>query len=318
LRSRPFGKVPSPGETCHSLFITAIDTNPGAPSPDLALQGRETDWNAGLHAVCQLTEGKVFLCTAAGSSIGAGNVPNVSVEQFQGPHPAGLAGTHIHMLDPVHRDKTVFYVGYQDVLAIGHLVRTGEIGTTRVVALSGPQVSNPRLLRTRVGAAVDELVQGNLKDGENRVVSGPVLGGRTGSGEIHGYLGRYHNQISALTEDRKRRFMGWIAPGTKTYSTVNAYLSALFRGKKFDLTTSGQGAHRAMVPIGMYERVMPLDIIPTYLLRALLMDDLENSEKLGCLELDEEDLALCSFVSPGKEDYGVALRRNLTEIWKEG
>ena len=161
-------------------------------------------------------------------------------------------------------------------------------------------------------------MQGGMKDGENRVVSGAVLGGRAASGEVHGYLGRYHAQISILEEDRKRRFMAWVAPGGKTFSTVNVYLSSLIPGRKFELTTTTHGSHRAMVPIGMYERVMPLDIIPTYLLRALLMDDLENAEALGCLELDEDDLALCSFVSPGKEDYGVALRRNLTQIWKEG
>ncbi len=318
LRSRPFSKVPSPEESCHSVFVTAMDTNPGAPLPEMALKGREADWSAGLHAVSKLTEGKVFLCTAAGSSIGTGDIPRISLERFKGPHPAGLAGTHIHMLDPVHRGKTVFYLNYHDVLAIGHLFRTGEIDTTRVIALSGPQAANPRLLKTRIGAAVDELVQGGMKDGENRVVSGPVLGGRTASGEAHGYLGRYHAQLSILEEDRERRFAAWLAPGSRTFSTVNVYLASLFPGKKFGFTTTTHGAPRAMVPIGMYERVMPLDIIPTYLLRALLMNDLENAEALGCLELDEDDLALCSFVSPGKEDYGVALRRNLTQVWKEG
>ena len=318
LRQRPYGKVPAPDQACHSVFVTAMDTNPGAPSPDVAMKGREADWSAGLHVVGKLTEGKIYLCTAAGSSIGAGDAPRISVEQFKGPHPAGLAGTHIHLLDPVNREKTVFYLDYQDVLAIGHLFRTGEIDTTRVVALSGPQVTTPRLLRTRLGAAVDEIVSGRVKSGENRVVSGSVIAGRAAGGEIRGYLGRYHSQISVLAEDREQRFLGWVMPGAKIFSTVNVYLSALIPGKKFNFTTTTNGSHRAMVPIGMYERVVPLDIIPTYLLRALVMDDLENAEALGCLELDEDDLALCSLVCPGKEDYGVALRRNLTQVWKEG
>jgi Na+-transporting NADH:ubiquinone oxidoreductase subunit A len=318
LRTRPFSKVPSPAESCHAVFVTAMDTNPGAPSPELVLQGREADWNAGLHAVGKLTEGRVYLCTAAGSSIGAGDAPRISLEQFKGPHPAGLAGTHIHMLDPVNREITVFYLDYQDVLAIGHLFRTGEIDTSRVIALSGPQATRPRLLKTRLGAAVDEIVQGEVKAGENRVVSGSVIAGRSAAGEVNGYLGRYHSQISVLAEDREQRFLGWISPGGKIFSTVNVFLSALIPGKKFGFTTTTNGSHRAMVPIGMYERVMPLDILPTYLLRALVMDDLENAEALGCLELDEDDLALCSMVCPGKEDYGVALRRNLTQVWKEG
>jgi Na+-transporting NADH:ubiquinone oxidoreductase subunit A len=318
LRTRPYSKVPAPGESCHAVFVTAMDTNPGAPSPELALQGREADWSAGLQVVSKLTEGKVFLCTAAGSAIGSGGVDRIAVEQFKGPHPAGLAGTHIHLLDPVNREKTAFYLDYQDVLAIGHLFRTGEIDTTRVIALSGPQATRPRLLKTRLGAAVDEIVEGEVKAGETRVVSGSVIAGRSATGEISGYLGRYHSQISVLAEDREQRFLGWIMPGAKIFSTVNVYLSALIPGKKFGFTTTTNGSHRAMVPIGMYERVMPLDIIPTYLLRALVMDDLENAEKLGCLELDEDDLALCSMVCPGKEDYGVALRRTLTQVWKEG
>ncbi len=318
LSSWPSGRVPSRGSACRSLFVTAIDTHPLAPSPEKVVEGRDADWAAGMQAVSKLTEGTVWLCTAPGSPIGAAGASRVQVEQFRGPHPAGLAGTHIHMLDPVNREKTVWHLGYQDVLAIGRLLRTGELDMTRVVSLAGPQVRSPRLLKTRIGASVDELVAGQLKEGENRVVSGPLLGGRKAAGEQYGFLGRYHLQVSAVAEDRKQRFLGWLAPGLDTFSTSRVYLSSLLPGKKFDFTTTNNGALRAMVPIGAFERVMPLDILPTYLLRALLMDDLENAEALGCLELDEEDLALCSFVCSGKEDYGAALRRNLTTIWKEG
>lgn len=319
LRTRPFSTVPKPGDVPRSIFVTAIDTNPLAPDPAVVLGGRMDEFNRGLEALSALTDGNVFLCCRPGSPFDGGGVERIRVEQFQGPHPAGLAGTHIHLLDPVSRDKTVWSVGYQDVAAIGALFGDGRLDVARVVALAGPVVTKPRLLATRRGAEVATLVEGELEPGPNRVISGSVLHGATAKGEVFGYLGRTANQISCLREDSERRFFGWLRPGFDRFSVTRAFGSAL-RGSsaRYDFTTTTHGAHRAMVPIGLYEKVMPLDIMPTFLLRALLMDDLERAEALGCLELDEEDLALCSFVSPGKEDYGPALRRNLLEIWKEG
>jgi Na+-transporting NADH:ubiquinone oxidoreductase subunit A len=319
LRTRPFSKVPSPDESCHSIFVTVTDTNPLCAAPEVILDGRTNDFRRGLQALAKLTEGTVWLCHGQNLSLDVGDLPSVKAEEFRGPHPAGLAGTHIHHLAPVGRTRTVWYVGYQDVVAIGHLFGTGKLDVERVVSLAGPAVRSPRLLRTRQGAAVGPLVEGELIDGEVRVVSGSVLNGRATTDERTDFLGRYHQQISCLAEGRRRRFIGWMMPGFDRYSTISAYTGSLRgRSHRFDLDTSTNGGHRAMVPIGMFERVMPLDIMPTFLLRSLLVDDLERAEALGCLELDEEDLALCTFVSPGKEDYGPALRRNLTEIWKEG
>lgn len=321
LRARPFSRVPSPTETCSALFVTAIDTHPLAADPAKVIAGREADFQKGLAALKTLTEGKTWLCKAAGAKIPTAE--GVQVAEFQGKHPAGLVGTHIHLLEPVNRARIVWHIGYQDVLAIGHLLKTGQLDTRRVVAVGGPISKNPRLLRTRLGACIDELLDGEV-DGEveGRLVSGSVFGGRKAMGEIFGYLGRYHTQISALREDRERVLFGWLKPGGDKYSVVRAFASRWLGGgenkDKYEFTTSTNGSHRAMVPIGMFEKVMPLDIMPTFLLRALVKDDIERAEALGCLELDEEDLALCSFVSPGKEDFGVALRRNLTEIWKEG
>ncbi|MCB9522786.1 MAG: Na(+)-translocating NADH-quinone reductase subunit A [Myxococcales bacterium] len=323
LRARPFDRVPSTQESPAAVFVTAIDTRPGAPDPVKVLEGKGEAFTAGLYAVSKLTEGDVWLCKAKGAAIGnQGNVPRVKVAEFAGKHPAGLVGTHIHLLAPVSRSKVVWHLGYQDVLAIGELFATGKLSVQRVVALAGPQAKQPRLLRTRLGAEVAPLVDGGLKDGETRLVSGSILHGHTAAGPV-GFLDRYTNQITAVREGREREFLGWLVPGLKKYSTVRAFASGLLGlfgpGKKtLDFTTTTNGSHRAMVPIGMFEKVMPLDIMPTFLLRALLVDDLERAEKLGALELGEEDLALCTFVSPGKEDYGVALRRNLTTIWKEG
>lgn len=317
FRTRPHNRVPSPTESCHSIFVTAIDTNPLAASVDVVMQGKEDDFALGVKAIASLTDGKTFVCKAAGSAVTASG-DGVQVEEFSGPHPAGLVGTHIHFLDPVHGDKVVWHIGYQDVIAIGRLLKTGKLDTERVVALAGPAATKPRLLKTRLGASIDALTQGEVKDGEVRVVSGSALYGEAASGDIFGFLGRYHGQVTCLEEDRERLFFGWVAPGADRFSTVRSYLSAWFPGKKFPMGTSTHGGHRANVPIGMLERVMPLDIMPTFLVRALLAGDIGEAEALGCLELAEEDLALCTFVSPGKEDFGVALRKMLTTIWKEG
>lgn len=318
IRQRPFSKVPSPSSPCSSIFVTAIDTDPLSPDPEVVLDGQMDDFRRGLAALGHLTEGNVYLCRAPGARIDSGEVPGVQVEEFSGKHPAGLAGTHIHFLDPVHREKVVWYVGYQDVAAVGRLFETGKLPVGRTVALSGPVVIRPRLLKTRLGAQVDPLIDEELFFGESRVISGSVLYGHRARGAVYGYLGRYVRQISCLAEDHRRRLFGWMSAGWDLFSTTRAYLSG-FRGKsaRYDFTTSARGNHRAMVPIGLFEKVMPLDIMPTFLLRALMMNDLERAEALGCLELDEEDLGLCSFVSPGKEDYAPHLRRNLFEIWKE-
>ena len=318
IRTRPFSRVPSPKTTPHSIFITAMDTNPLAPSLETVVQGREADLNAGVELVTKLAEVPVYFCKAAGSKLQPAALPRLSVEEFRGPHPSGTAGLHIHTLDAVGRHKTVWYVGLQDVLAIGALVRTGELDVTRVVSLAGPGVQRPRLLRTRIGAPLGQLVEGELQPGEQRVISGSVLSGRQAGGEVHGYLGRYHQQITVLPEGREREFLGWLAPGFNRFSVVNLFFSKLKRPAEYQFTTSTNGSERAMVPIGNYEKVMPLDLQPTFLLRSLIVNDLERAEELGCLELDEEDLALCTFVCPGKYEYGPILRRNLTLIEKEG
>ncbi len=317
LRTRPFSKVPAPDATPHAIFVTAIDTNPHAPNPELVVQGHEKDFERGLVCIAKLTEGRTYLCKARGAKIPANPNTGVQIEEFAGIHPAGTVGVHINKLSPVSNKKTVWHLNYQDVIAIGKLFGTGKLYVERVISLAGPSVNSPRLLRTRLGASTTDLVSGELKDGEQRVVSGSVLSGRTAHGDIFGFLGRYHNQISVLREGREREFLGWAAPGVKKFSIIPVYLSKLLGGK-FEFTTNTNGSPRAMVPIGMYEKVMPMDIMPTFLLRSLLIGDLEEAEKLGVLELDEEDLALCTFVCPGKHDFGVHLRDMLNKIDKEG
>ena len=319
LRTRPYSKIPLPDTVPHSIFVTAIDTNPLAADPAVVLRGREADFVRGLEAISALTEGDVYLCKASGAAVPEGDSSRITVAEFDGPHPAGLAGTHIHFLDPVGQAKTVFWIDYQDVIAAGVLFATGALWTERIVALGGPCVKRPRLLRTRQGASLSELLTGEVvEDAELRVISGSVLSGREAVAPGD-FLGRFHQQISVLREGRERAFFGWQQPGFDKFSVKNLFASKLL-GKNFKLgfTTATNGSIRAMVPIGSFESVMPLDILPTFFLRSLIVGDAEQAEELGCLELDEEDLGLCTFVCPGKTEYGPLLRHSLEVIEREG
>ena len=317
LRTRPFSKVPAVGSVPRAIFIQAMDTNPLAADVAPQIRERERDFRFGVLALTRLTDGKVYVCRRPAEPFPAEDHPQVQAEEFEGPHPAGLSGTHIHMVDPVGPGKTVWTINYQDVIAIGHLVATGQICTQRVVSIAGPAVKTPQVVRTRLGASIADLMTGQVEGDNVRTISGSVLSGRATGGPFH-YLGRYHLQVSALAEGNEREFLGWVSPGADRFSVRRVFASALDSAKRFAFNTSTGGSKRAMVPIGMYEQVMPLDIIPTFLLRSLIVGDTEQAQALGCLELDEEDLALCTFVCPGKYEYGPILRNSLTQIELEG
>lgn len=322
LRIRPYSKVPSPDAMPHSLFVTASDTNPLAADPALVLADRVAEFTAGLEILSVLAEGHVHVCRRDGAEIPGGGKTPAMFHSFAGPHPAGLVGTHIHTIDPVDEHKSVWHIGYQDAVAVGYLFRTGQLLTERIVSLAGPVVRQPRLIRTRLGASLSELTHQQYEagvDGEVRVISGSVLSGRRSVSPTD-FLGRYHTQISVLAEGRNREFLGWLKPGQDKFSIRRIFSSAWGseRSRRFDFDTSTCGSPRAIVPIGMYEEVMPLDIIATPLLKALVTGDTEYAQQLGVLELDEEDLALCTFVCPGKTEYAPLLRSCLTHIEREG
>lgn len=319
IRTRPFSKVPEIDATPTALFINAMDTNPLAAEPvDIINESVETreKFINGVTVLSHLSD-RVFVCHGDVSNFPRIDVKNVTVETFTGKHPAGLSGTHNHFLAPASASRHVWNINYQDVMAIGALFTTGKLDMTRVISLAGPMVENPRLLRTVVGSNLEELTAGQLKAGDNRVISGSVLSGRTAKGPT-AYLGRLHSQVSCLAEGRDRPFMGWMSPGSNRHSQLNIYVSKFLPGKKFAFNTNTNGSPRAMVPLGTYEEVMPLDILPTQLLRALIVGDMDTAIKLGIFELEEEDLALCTYVCPGKYEYGPILRDNLTQIEKEG
>ncbi|MCC7327692.1 MAG: Na(+)-translocating NADH-quinone reductase subunit A [Burkholderiales bacterium] len=317
LRTRPFSHVPAPDSSPHAIFVTAMDTRPHAPAVDAVLAKRSADFLEGIEALAKLTTGNTYVCMAAGAGIAVPELERVVAAQFAGPHPAGTPGVHIEVLAPAAADRVAWHIGYQDVAAIGRLLTTGTLDVERVITLAGPGARRPRHLRVRMGAALDALVAGEIEPGRQRVISGSALDGRTASGAETGYLGRYHLQVAVVPEGDQRELFGWIAPGRDKFSVFNVVLGALRRKSALPLTTTTHGGVRAMVPLGAYERVMPLDVMPTFLLRALLMGDDQRATELGALELDEEDLALCTFVCPGKVEYGPLLRQALERIEKE-
>ncbi len=317
LRTRPYSKVPSPDSVPHSIFVTAMDSNPLAAQPAQVIREFKDDFIQGLSLLGHLTEGTVFLCKGLGEDIPTLATPQYTVAEFAGPHPAGLVGTHIHYLDPVGPKKTVWHLHYQDVIAIGKLFTTGRLWTERIVAFAGPVVAEPRLIRTRIGARTEDLVEGQLEHVRCRVISGSPLSGHWAIGWAT-FLGRYHSQLTVIPEGGERTFLGWLSPGPDKFSALNVFVSSFFRKKIFRLNSLEQGSPRAIVPVGVYEEVMPMDILPTPLLRSLVVQDTDTAQALGCLELDEEDVALCSFVCPSKYNFGPMLRANLEQIERDG
>ncbi|QLE86281.1 Na(+)-translocating NADH-quinone reductase subunit A [Shewanella sp. Scap07] len=318
LRTRPFSRVPQLDAQAAAIFVTAMDTNPLAASPRVIIAEQSQAFSDGLAILTKLTQGPVYLCSDQGDPLPGQEQPGIEPRYFAGVHPAGLVGTHIHFTLAASIERPVWHIGYQDVIAFGKLFTSGELYTDRVVALAGPSVLNPRLVRTQLGAQLSQLVVDEIKPGHHRVVSGSILAGHTAIGALD-YLGRFHQQVSVLEEDAQHRLLPWIHGGTNIFSITRAVVSRFTRQKRlFDMTTHTGGSARAMMAFGQLDRVMPLDILPTLLVRDLVVKDTDEAQALGALELDEEDLALCTFVCPGKYDFGKELRACLDIIEREG
>ncbi|MEW4982016.1 MAG: Na(+)-translocating NADH-quinone reductase subunit A [Cycloclasticus sp.] len=315
FRTRPFSKIPASATKPAAIHVSVMDTNPLAADPGVVIAADADAFKNGLAVISCLTEGKVYVSKSVDADIAVPDM--VEVTEFSGPHPAGLSGTHMHFISPVSAKRIAWTIGYQDVIAVGKLFTTGFLNVERVISLAGPLVSQPRLIKTRLGANTEELVRKEIGTGNVRIISGSVLSGRK-TNHWASYLGRYHVQLSVIQEGRERQLLGWLNPAGEKFSFTNALFSSFNRKQKMAMDTSAHGSPRAIVPIGVFEGVMPLDILPTQLLRALVVNDVDAAESLGALELDEEDLALCSFVDSGKHDFGMALRANLAHIEKEG
>ncbi len=301
FRTRPFSRVPPSDSNPNAIFVTAIDTRPLAADPAVVVRTDSESFISGLRLLSLLTSGTVYLCTGPDWDIETPDLDHLKRVTFSGPHPAGLPGTHIHQLYPVDSDRVVWQIDYQDVMAIGKLFTEGTVPTSRVVALAGECLVKPRLVKTFLGASTNELLADGFRQCEGfRVLSGSVLDGHIASDNL-AYLGRYHNQVSVIPEGGERRLFGWLG-----------------KNRRRRWSTSQNGRFAGMIPLPVFEKLMPLDILPAALFRALLVKDSDQAQALGCLELDEEDLALCAYMCPAKTDYGHALRINLEQIEKEG
>ncbi|MEM6903934.1 MAG: Na(+)-translocating NADH-quinone reductase subunit A, partial [Pseudomonadota bacterium] len=311
FRTRPYSKVPDAKSRPAAIYVTAMDTEPLAPDPALIIADAAAAFEMGLAAITKLTDGTTYLCHEMSANIPGGEIEGVEAAAFSGPHPAGLPGTHMHFLEPPSADRIVWSIWYQDVIAIGRLLETGQLNAERVVALSGPLCLEPRLIRTIAGASMDQLTAGGIDNSVPvRMISGSILSGRAGEG-VSAYLGRYARQVTVIEEDRKQNTLGWILPMPSKYALQPVLGSALSK-KLFPLTSNLNGGRRAMVPTGTFEQLMPQDYLPTQLLRALLVMDTDTAQALGALELDEEDLGLVGFACPAQYEYGMALRDCLT------
>ena len=319
FRTRPYSKTPNIETSPANIFISALDTQPLSPNPEHIINLQKDDFNFGIAVLKRLVSCPIHLSVSDNSKLDVQDDDQLKTHIFTGPHPSGLVGTQMHFISPASLTNINWSIGYQDVIAIGKLFKTGLLSVERVISLAGPQVNEPSYIKTRLGACTDELTAGELTQRENRIISGSVISGREAIG-AYAYLGRYHNQVSVVAEanSKDREFMNWLTPGPRKFSKIPLFLSSLFPKKFFKFKTLMNGSDRPIVPIGIYEEVLPLNVLPAMLLRNIVLLDTEKIQALGGLELDEEDLSLCSYVCPGKYDFGSLLRAGLTKIEVEG
>ena len=319
FRTRPYSKIPPIDSSPSNIFISALDTEPLSPNPEILINMFNEDFAFGLLILKKLTTSPIHLSVSENSSLDIDSDDQLKKHIFSGPHPAGLVGTQMHFISPASLSNVNWTIGYQDIISIGRLFKTGLLSTERIITLAGPQVNQPRYISTRLGACTDEITAGELTQRENRIISGSVISGREAVG-AYAYLGRYHNQISVISEpnSKDREFMNWLTPGPRKFSKIPLFLSSLFPKKLFKFKALMNGSDRPIVPIGVYEEVLPLNFLPAMLLRNIVLIDTEKIQSLGGLELDEEDLSLCSYVCPGKYDFGSLLRAGLNKIEVEG
>ena len=319
FRTRPFSKIPKIDSDPKSIFINCMDTNPLSLDPELIISNNLDNFELGLSAIRLLSGSPLHLCIKKDSSLAFKQEENTHEHIFYGPHPSGLAGTHMHFISPATIDNINWHISYSDVILIGSFFSEGKIPTNKYICLSGPKIENPRIISTRIGACIDEICAGELSQSENRVVSGSLINGREAIGS-YAYIGKYHNQICAIEEPNSsdRELFDWALLGRNRFSKLGIFISSLLKNKEFNIKARMYGPDRAILPLGVYEEVFPLNLLITPLLRALAVGDTQELQSLGILELDEEDLALCSFVCPSKYDFSYLLRERLNAIEVEG
>ncbi len=312
VKQRPFNVIANPTDEPKSIFISAFDSAPLAPDYDFILHGHEADFQAGIDALAKLTSGKVHLNVKENSPTTKVvlNAKGVEINKISGPHPAGNVGIQIHHIDPLNKGENVWVVNPQDVLIIGRLFNSGKYDATRVIAVAGSEVKHPKYYKTLIGCNIKPLIDGNVESGKSlRFISGNVLKGTAIQSD--GYMSYYDNMLTVIAEGDEPEFLGWVLPGMGKLSLSKTFPSWLFPSRTYDLNTNLHGEERAFVVTGEYEKVLPMDIYPVLLLKAIMAEDVEAMENLGIYEVDEEDFALCEFVCTSKIDVQQILRKGL-------
>lgn len=314
---RPFDIIANPDDNPKAIFISAFDSAPLAPDNDFILHGHGEEFQTGLNAVAKLTDGKVHLSISANTPASKvfTNSKNVQINKFAGPHPAGNVGVQIHHIDPINKGEIVWHLTPQDVLIIGRLFTEGRYNASRVVALTGSEVSKGKYYKTLIGASIKNMVADNVKDGSLRYISGNVLTGTKITAD--GYLGFYDTQISVIPEVVEPEFLGWITPGIDKFSISRTFFTWLLATKNYTLNSSLNGEKRAYVVTGEYERVLPMDIHPVQLIKSIMIGDVEQMENLGIYEVAEEDFALCEFVCTSKINVQALIREGIETVQRE-
>ncbi len=318
---RPFGIIANPTQTPRDIFISAFDSAPLAADKSFLLQDEADNLNAGIALLSKLTTGGVHLGVSSDRVVSAiSKIEGATVHTFEGSHPAGNVGVHIERVAPMAKSDLVWTVDIVHVAMIGRLARTGVVDFSRTIAVAGSCVKKPMYFKTTQGASVGVLLADNIdvsksKTGSIRVINGDVLSGRRVS--ENGYLGYYNNVLTVIPEGDYYEFMGWASPRLKKFSTSRSYFSWLTPKKKYNIDTNLNGGRRAFVVNGVYEAVLPMDIYPVYLLKAIMAEDIDKMEQLGIYEVIEEDLALCEFVCPSKIEWQQTLRDGITKMIKE-
>ena len=317
---RPYGIIADQLQTPKAVFVSGFDSAPLAPDMNYVLEGEAENLTAGFEVLSKLTDGKVHLSLKAGTNGVLNQIKNVEQHLFEGPHPAGNVGVQIHHIDPISKGELVWTVDVQNVAVIGRFFRTGKVDMSKTIALTGSEIADTQYFRVVSGAPVNSIVlKSNIRHQDPgtqlRYISGNVLTGTKVAPE--GYLGFYANQITVIPEGNKHEFLGWGMPRLNKFSVSHSYFSWLTPNKEYTLDTNTNGGVRAFVLTGLYDKYLPMDIYPLYLLKAILAGDIDKMENLGIYEVIEEDLALCEFVDPSKENIQEIIGQGISLMIKE-
>lgn len=314
---RPFDIVPQKEVVPENIFISTFDTAPLAPDNNAIIAGQENAFYAGLSVLGRLTSGKVYLGLSA-KELPSAIFTNAPAEKvyFHGAHPAGNVGVQIHHIDSIGKGQRVWTLTVQNVLILGRLFTERRYNTSRIIALSGQFFTHPRLVKTYSGAHIGELIQGETEQGHYRLISGDVLSGQKKSAD--NFINFNDDQLTAIEEGDYYEMFGWLLPGKPRPSVSRTYPNFLFGDATYSGDTNTHGEKRAFVVTGQYEDLLPMDIYPQHLFKAIITNDFERMEGLGIYELSEEDVALCEFSCTSKQPLQKILRTGLNSVQEQG